>query len=245
MRIVLQRVKRASVLVNEEKVAEIGRGLLLLVGFHKGDTEDILPKMADKCANLRIFEDDQGKMNLSTLNLGLQVLAVSNFTLSGDTRKGRRPSFDKAEKPERANELFEKFYEAYKKGDRDFIENSIEKLTARQYDLVLNGVELGSGSIRIHKKELQLKVFEILGYTKEEVEKRFGFLLEALEYGAPPHGGIALGFDRIVAMILKLESIRDVIPFPKTTSGQALFEKAPSEVEEEQLKELGIKIADK
>ena len=116
------------------------------------------------------------------------------------------------------------------------------KVIAKQYDLVLNGVELASGSIRVHNRMLQEKIMEKIGFTKERMESRFGFLLEALEYGAPPHGGIAVGFDRFVAIFAGRESIRDVIPFPKTTKAQALFEGAPSSVDEEQLKELHIMI---
>jgi len=116
------------------------------------------------------------------------------------------------------------------------------KVIGKQYDLVLNGVEIASGSIRNHDVNLQRKIMKIIGLSDERIEKNFGFLLKALEYGAPPHGGIALGFDRIVAMLLGMESIRDCIAFPKTTSAQALFENAPSEVDKQQLDELHIRI---
>lgn len=115
----------------------------------------------------------------------------------------------------------------------------------RLYDLVLNGVELCSGSIRVHKRELQEKLLEIIGSDKESREKNFGFLLEALEYGAPPHGGIAMGFDRFVTLLLGEESIHNVIAFPKTLAGIGLLEEIPSEIPEAQLDELHIKIKEK
>ncbi|MBU1255359.1 aspartate--tRNA ligase [Patescibacteria group bacterium] len=116
------------------------------------------------------------------------------------------------------------------------------KVFSRQYDLVLNGVEIGGGSIRIHQKDIQEKIFELVGLTKEEIKDKFGHLLEAFEYGAPPHGGIALGLDRLISMFLNERSIREVIAFPKTGDGRDLMMDAPSKVDSKQLDELGIKL---
>ncbi len=125
--------------------------------------------------------------------------------------------------------------------DLAFLETEPHRVRAQAYDLVLNGVEIGGGSVRIHSLDLQKRIFKILGLSPEEVEQKFGFFLEALQYGVPPHGGIALGFDRMVMILAGEESIRDVIPFPKTTSALCLLTGSPAGVDPRQLEELGLK----
>jgi len=126
--------------------------------------------------------------------------------------------------------------------DIPLLDSAPERVYAKHYDLVCNGCELSSGSIRIHTRELQEKIFKLLGYGEAEVEQRFGHLLEAFEYGAPPHGGIAPGIDRVVMLLAGEESIRDVIPFPKNKSAMDVMFDAPSELPEEQLKELHLRL---
>jgi aspartyl-tRNA synthetase len=117
-----------------------------------------------------------------------------------------------------------------------------QRVRANAYDLVINGVEIGGGSIRIHDGDLQSTMFSLLGFTLEEAKKQFGFLMDAFTYGAPPHGGIALGFDRLVSIFAGLDSIRDVIAFPKNNSGRDVMIDSPSTIDEKQLKELAISV---
>ena len=126
--------------------------------------------------------------------------------------------------------------------DMDKLESDPAMVRALAYDVVLNGTELGSGSIRIHRQDIQSRIFHALGMTEDEAKSRFGFFLEALEYGTPPHGGIALGLDRIVMILAGAESLREVIPFPKTAAAKDLMMEAPTPVAEGQLRELGIGI---
>ena len=123
----------------------------------------------------------------------------------------------------------------------DLIDSDPAAVRADAYDLVLNGNEIGGGSIRIHDKKIQQRIFDCLGFTKEEAEKQFGFLMNAFEYGAPPHGGIAFGLDRLVAIMGGNEIIRDFIAFPKNNSGRDVMIDSPSTVSDEQLKEINLK----
>jgi len=129
-----------------------------------------------------------------------------------------------------------------KEEDLPLLEENPDKVKARSYDIVLNGEEIGGGSIRIHKRKIQERIFEILGIDSFKVKERFGFLLDALSFGAPPHGGIAFGLDRLVMILAGVRSIREVIPFPKTQKAVSLLTQAPSSVDPEQLKELHLQI---
>jgi aspartyl-tRNA synthetase len=126
--------------------------------------------------------------------------------------------------------------------DAALLDTAPEKVRGKHYDIICNGYEIGGGSIRIYTAELQKKIFRLLGYSDQEIEERFGHLLEAFDYGAPPHGGIALGIDRVVMLLAGEETIREVIAFPKTQEAADLTFKAPAPVTEEQLAELHLRL---
>jgi aspartyl-tRNA synthetase len=151
------------------------------------------------------------------------------------------PLFEYNEDADRYDSLHHPFTSPHP-DDLDHLEERPLDVRARAYDLVLNGVELGGGSIRIHKPDVQKKIFNLLNIDESTAQERFGFLLEALKYGAPPHGGIALGLDRMVTLLLGLDDIREVIAFPKTQKATCLMVDAPSDVDEKQLKDLGLSL---
>ena len=126
--------------------------------------------------------------------------------------------------------------------DLQYLDTAPERVRAIAYDIVINGMEAGGGSVRIHVPEIQQKMFSVLGMKKEEYEEKFGFLLEAYKYGAPPHAGLAFGFDRLVSLLLEIDDIRDVIAFPKVQNASELMTGAPSPADEKALSELGISV---
>ena len=164
--------------------------------------------------------------NLGILNHGWKFLWILNYPLFEKDSDGNPTSIHHPfTAPSDSDELSS---------------NDIYSIKSKAYDLVLNGNEIGGGSIRIHSKEIQMKIFEILNISKDEMNYKFGFFLKALSYGCPPHGGIAFGIDRLVMLLLNLDSIRDTIAFPKTQSSSCLMTDAPSDVDIEQLKELSL-----
>jgi len=151
------------------------------------------------------------------------------------------PMFEHDEENDRWNALHHPFTSP-KDGHEDLLDTNPGACLSKAYDMVLNGWEVGGGSVRIHKQDIQAKVLKVLNISDEEAQEKFGFLLEALQYGAPPHGGLAFGLDRLVTLMAGAESIRDVIAFPKTQKAQCLMSDAPNEVDEKQLRELHIRI---
>ncbi len=185
------------------------------------------PRMTHKEA-IEKYKSD--KPDLRASGEGFKFLWVTNFPLFKFNEEEKR--WDMEHHP----------FTSPVAGDIEKIEDSPGDVSSRAYDLVVDGIELGSGSIRIHKRDLQEKIFKRIGLDMAHAKERFGFLLEAFNYGAPPHGGFAFGLDRLIALMCGEESIREVIAFPKTQKAACPMTEAPSAVEERQLKELGVKV---
>jgi aspartyl-tRNA synthetase len=206
--------------------------------------EKLVEKMGAKVGDLMLFVADKPKIVAESLNR-LRLKLGNELGLIDDKRFEFLwivdfPLFNYNEDEKRLDSEHHPFTGIHP-DDMGLLETDPLKVRSRSYDLILNGNELASGSIRIHQMEMQEKIFNILKLTSEEINGRFGFFLEALKFGAPPHGGIAPGLDRLVTVMVGSKSIRDVIAFPKTQSGTCLVTGAPSEVSDKQLKELFIK----
>lgn len=206
--------------------------------------QTILQRTQAQDGDLIFFGADKTKI----VNEALGALRVKIGHEKGLAESGWRPAwvidfpmFERNEEENRWQALHHPFTSPVD-GHENLLESDPGQALSKAYDMVLNGSEIGGGSVRIHRQEIQSKVFTALNISDEEAQQKFSFLLEALQYGAPPHGGIAFGLDRIVAMMTGAESIRDVIAFPKTQRAQCLLTEAPSFVDERQLKELSIRL---
>jgi aspartyl-tRNA synthetase len=209
----------------------------------------ILARTGAQNGDLILFGADKAKVVNDALGALRVKIGQSEFGKANGLLKGEWaplwvvdfPMFEYDDDSKRWNAMHHPFT-APKDGHEDYLDTDPGKAIAKAYDMVLNGWELGGGSVRIHRADVQSKVFRALNIQAEEAQEKFGFLLDALQYGAPPHGGLAFGLDRIVTMMTGAESIRDVIAFPKTQRAQCLLTQAPSPVDEKQLRELHIRL---
>ncbi len=213
--------------------------------FSKEVQDEIAARLEAEPGDLLLFvADTKDVVNASLAQLRINLAKIMGLIKAGDFKFAwivDFPLFEQESGGGRYNSLHHPFTSPCD-ADLDKLEEKPLEAKARAYDLVLNGVEMGGGSIRIHNQEIQKKVFNLLDIDEENAKEKFGFLLDGLKYGAPPHGGIALGLDRMVALFLGLEDIREVIPFPKTQRATCMMTNAPSEVEAGQLKELGLRL---
>ncbi len=216
--------------------------------FSKEQMDEILKALNAKAGDLLFFVADKPKIVYDSLG-ALRLEIARKLKLADDNEFNfvwvtDFPLFEWNEDENRFEAMHHPFTSPIEK-DLRFLESDPAKVRARAYDITLNGVEIGGGSIRIHRSDIQEKMFRALGISDEEARIKFGFLIDALKFGAPPHGGIALGLDRIATIILKEESIRDVIAFPKTQKGVCMLTDAPNDVDIKQLNELSLKVLKK
>jgi aspartyl-tRNA synthetase len=230
-----------------EKASTVADDLLVLVvgSAQSGETSEAHPASKRKVtpSELAIY----ASAGLLRIALAQKYSERHKLFQKGDYRflwVTNFPMFEWDEGDKRWNAAHHPFTSPHDE-DMDKLESDPAMVRALAYDVVLNGTELGSGSIRIHRQDVQSRIFHALGMTDEEARARFGFFLEALEYGTPPHGGIALGLDRIVMILAGADSLREVIPFPKTAAAKDLMMEAPTPVAEGQLRELGIGVVKK
>ena len=239
----------AYIKVNEKAKGRDGLQSPIVKNLHDAALAQIIDQTGAQDGDLIFFGADKAKVVNDAIGALRVKIGHSDFGrkagLFEDTWRPLWvvdfPMFEHDEEGDRWVALHHPFT-APKEGHEDFIETDPGRAIAQAYDMVLNGWELGGGSVRIHRADVQSKVFRALKINAEEAQLKFGFLLDALQYGAPPHGGLAFGLDRIVTMMTGAESIRDVIAFPKTQRAQCLLTQAPSEVDEKQLRELHIRL---
>ena len=239
----------AWIKVNDVAQGREGLQSPIVKNLNDAAIQTILTKTAAQNGDLIFFGADKAKVVNDAMGALRLKIGLSEFAKTHGLFQARWaplwvvdfPMFEYDEESARYTAVHHPFT-APKDGHEDWMVTAPEKCIAKGYDMVLNGWEIGGGSVRIHRADVQQKVFDALKITPEEAQVKFGFLLDALQYGAPPHGGLAFGLDRIVTLMTGAESIRDVIAFPKTQRAQCLLTQAPSSVDEKQLRELHIRL---
>ena len=239
----------AWIKVNDVAAGRDGLQSPIVKNIHDAAIAEILKRTGAQNGDLLFFGADKAKVVNDAIGALRLKVGHSEFGKKQGLLENRWaplwvvdvPMFEYDEEAQRYNAVHHPFT-APKDGHEDWMVTAPEKCVAKGYDMVLNGWEIGGGSVRIHRADVQQKVFDALKITPEEAQVKFGFLLDALQYGAPPHGGLAFGLDRIVTLMTGADSIRDVIAFPKTQRAQCLLTQAPSLVDEKQLRELHIRL---